>query len=195
MKADHRRRFPRAARIVLSLWAPYVVLNTIYPGPALTYGLSLLIACSALGVLWWAGLSPDGCFLRRRRLSARGALLLALLSLFLPLAYLAGLWHTFHALDALVYAPASAIAQELYFRAALLSVLLRQPGGERRAVPLQALLFSLWHARAFRLTSPPVAAAVLAVVFFGGLLWGCQVARDRTVCYAIVQHTLFLAVQ
>ena len=180
---------------MLALWAPYVVLNTIYPGPALTYGLSLFIACGALGVLWWAGLSPRCCFLRGRRPSARGALLLAALSLFLPLARLAGLWQPFHALDALVYAPASAIAQELYFRAALLTVLLRQTDGERRAVPLQALLFSLWHARAFRVTSPPVAGAVLAGVFVGGLLWGWQVARDRTVLYALVQHTLFLAVQ
>lgn len=195
MDADQRRRFSRAARIVLALWAPYAVLNTIYPGPALTYGLSLLIACGAIGVLWWSGLSPRCCFLRRRLLSARGAFLLAVLSLFLPLALLAGLWQSFHALDALVYAPASAIAQELYFRAALLTVLLRQSGGERRAVPLQALLFSLWHARAFRVTSPPVAGTVLAVVFLGGLFWGWQVARDRTVLYAMVQHTLFLAVQ
>ena len=195
MDADQHRRFPLAARIVLALWAPYVVLNTIYPGPALTYGLSLLIACSAIGALSWAGLSPRCCFLRWRRLSARGALLLVVLSLFLPLAYLAGLWQSFHALDALVYAPASAIAQEVYFRVALLSVLLRQPGGRRRAVPLQALLFSAWHARAFRETSPPVAGAVLAVVFLGGILWGWQVARDRTVVYAMVQHAVFLAVQ
>jgi hypothetical protein len=195
MDADRRRRFPRAARIVLALWLPYAALNTIYPGPVLTYGLGLLIAGGALGVLWWGGLSPHSCFLRPRRLSGRGALLLAVLSLFLPLALLAGLWQTFHALDALVYAPASAIAQEVYFRAALLSVLLRQPGGERRAVPLQALLFSGWHARAFRVTSPPVAGAVLAVVFLGGLLWGWQVARDRTVVYAIVQHAVFLAMQ
>jgi membrane protease YdiL (CAAX protease family) len=121
--------------------------------------------------------------------------LLAVLSVFLPLARLAGLWQSFHVLQALVYAPASAISQEVYFRAALLTVLRRQPGGERSAVWLQALLFSLWHLRAFRVTSPLVATAVLAVVFVGGLFWGWQVARDRTVLYAVVQHATFLAVQ
>ncbi len=195
MDADQHRRFPRAAQIVLALWVPYALLNTIYPGPALTYGLGLLNAGGALGVLWWGGLSPRCCFLRRRRLSARGVVLLALVSLFLPLALLAGRGQPFQALDALVYAPASAMGQELYFRAALLAVLLRYPGGERRAVSQQALLFSLWHVRAFRVASPLAATSILLVVFAGGLLWGWQVSRDRTVLYAVVQHAVFLAVQ
>ena len=81
-------------------------------------------------------------------------------------------------------------------RAALLSSLTRLcPDRPRRAVALQALLFALWHARAFEVVAVAPAAAVLALMFVGGLLWGWQVLHDRTVLYAAAQHAVFLVVQ
>ncbi|HEV2457075.1 MAG TPA: CPBP family intramembrane glutamic endopeptidase [Ktedonobacterales bacterium] len=185
-----------ACWLVVGLWAPYALLNTLFPGPALTYTLGMALALAALGVLWLAGVSPHDCFVRVGRLSPQGAALLALLACFIPIALLAGRGQPPSALDDLVYAPASAIAQELYFRAALLYALTRLCRDKTRAaVSLQALAFALWHARAFEVVPVLPALAVLAGTFAAGMFWGVQVRRDRTVLYAAAEHTLFLIVQ
>jgi membrane protease YdiL (CAAX protease family) len=99
-------------------------------------------------------------------------------------------------LDDLVYAPASAVGQELFFRSALLVALGRVwPGDARLALVGQALAFALWHVRAFRVAPLAPAVGVFVVTFVAGLLWGMQVRRDRTVLYAVLQHALFLAIQ
>ncbi|HKB46163.1 MAG TPA: hypothetical protein VKC57_00595, partial [Ktedonobacterales bacterium] len=112
-----------AVWIVIALWAPYALVNTLFPGPLLTYSLGLLIALVALGLLWSAGVSPRACFLALAPPSRQGLVLLALLSTFIPTALLLGRGQPFNWLDDLVYAPASALGQELYFRSALLVAL------------------------------------------------------------------------
>jgi Type II CAAX prenyl endopeptidase Rce1-like len=195
-----RKRPPAAtpaALIVIALWAPYVVLNTLFPAPLLTYGLGLLIALVALGLLWSAGVSPRACFLAVAPPSRRGLVLLALLSAFIPAVLLLGRGQPFDWLEDLVYAPVSALGQELYFRSALLVALgmAWRRGDVRTAPGGQALAFALWHVRAFRVMPLAPAVGVLVVTFVAGLLWGIQVRRDRTVLYAVLQHALFLAIQ
>jgi membrane protease YdiL (CAAX protease family) len=186
-----------AALIVIALWAPYVVLNTLFPGPLPTYGLGLLIALVALGLLWSAGVSPRACFLAVAPPSRQGLVLLALLSAFIPAVLLLGRGQPFNWLEDLVYTPASALGQELYFRSALLVALgMAWRRGDVRIAPGgQALAFALWHARAFRVAPLAPAVGVLVVTFVAGLLWGMEVRRDRTVLYAVLQHALFLAIQ
>jgi hypothetical protein len=188
--------FPTAAAIVIALWVPYAALNWAYPGPAVTYAAGLCLAALALGALGLAGITPRHCCVRVAPLSRRGAAILLALSCFIPLALVAGRGQPWDWLGDLVFAPASALAQELYFRAALLYVLARLFQDRlRRAILLQAALFALWHARAFRVVAPAPALGVLALTLAAGLLWGWQVKRDATVLYAAAQHALFLIVQ
>jgi hypothetical protein len=185
-----------AAWGVVALWLPYTLLNTWFPGPALTYTLGLALTALALTMLWLGGLSPHALFLRRAPLSRPGAAILGALLLFIPAALLLGRGQPFDPLADLVYAPASALGQELFFRSALLVALLRLCGGRARlALLLQACAFALWHVRAFEVAGIGPAAGVLLVTFAAGALWGTQVQRDRTVLYAIAEHTLFLIVQ
>ena len=196
MSKPHDRPRGAAAMIVLALWAPYALLNTIFPGPALTYTLGLALALAAQATLGLAGASREARFLRLGPLSWQGALILALLALFIPAALLAGRAQPFSPLDDLVYAPASALAQELYFRSALLVALdWLLDGRARSALTMQAALFSVWHVRAFAVVGLGPALGVLALTFIAGLLWAAQVRRDRTMVYAAFQHTLFLIVQ
>jgi membrane protease YdiL (CAAX protease family) len=84
----------------------------------------------------------------------------------------------------------------LYFRSALffsLRKLCRERGW--LALALQAILFGLWHARAFRVAPIAPALGVLLLTTAAGLLWGLHARRDRTVLYTAAQHTLFLIVQ
>ena len=191
-----RLPFPVAAGLVGGLWVPYTVLNTIYPGPGMTYSLGLVCAVLALGALALAGMTREDLFMRIAPLSAGGAAILAALALFIPLALLAGRGQPWNGLNDMLYAPASGIAQELYFRSALLPVLLRLCARRPAlGVVLQALLFALWHLRAYRVVSAGLATGVLAAVFVAGLAWGWQVRGDRSVAYAAAEHTLFLIVQ
>ena len=191
------RRLPvtLAAAIVVSLWVPYTLLNTIYPGPNVTYALGLALTGLGLGALWLAGIPAQDCFVRLAGVSRQGAVALGVLSVYIPLVLLAGYGRPWNWVADLVYAPASAIAQELYFRAALLSALtILTPKQPRAGVMLQALMYALWHARAFEVVPVAPALVVLAGTFVAGALWGWQVRHDRTVIYAALQHTLFLIV-
>jgi membrane protease YdiL (CAAX protease family) len=198
--AAHLRAFqpplPVAAWIVVGLAAPYILINTVFPGPALTYTLGMALALLALVVLFLAGVTPRELHLRLSLPSRQGALVLALLLVFIPGALLVGRVQPLGWLKDLAYAPASALAQELYFRAALLFALNHlSRGNARLALALQALLFALWHIRAFEVATVSQALAVLALTFLAGLLWGWQAQRDRTILYTFLQHTLFLIVQ
>ncbi len=185
-----------AAWIVVALAAPYTALNTLFPGPLLTYTLGMALALSALGALLLTGMAPRELELRLALPSRAGALILALMLVFIPGALLAGRAQPLDWLKDLVYAPASALSQELYFRAALLVALTRLCRGDTRlALGLQALLFALWHVRAVAVVPPAQALAVLALTFVAGVLWGWQVQRDRTILWSTLEHTLFLIVQ
>lgn len=179
---------------VLGLWIPYTVLNALFPGPLVTYALGLVLAALALALLHVAGVPLRDCFVRLAPLSRQGALLLLPLMVVLPAAWLAGRLQPWNWLYYLVYAPASALAQELYFRAGLLVALrLLLRGRERMALVLQSVLFGLWHLRAFGVVPPAPAAGIVLATFIAGMFWGMQVQRDRTILYAAIQHALFLA--
>ena len=189
-----RLPFPLAAGVVFALAAPYTLLNTLFPGPVLTYACGLAIARVALGALWLAGIPLAACGVRVAPLSRQGALALGALLLYLPLALWLGASHPRDWVAKLVYVPASALGQELYFRGALLGAL-RQMGatrGGRWAVALQALAFALWHLRAFRVVGPGLALLVLGGTCAAGAVWGWQTRRDGTLLYATTQHLLFL---
>jgi membrane protease YdiL (CAAX protease family) len=177
--------------IVIALWLPYTLLNLFFPGPALTYALGLVIALLALILLKLAHVPAVGIY---PQIPSQGSIVaLAILMLFIPFALLIGRGQPWEWLGDMVYAPASALGQELYFRSALLTALGSR--GSRRAILLQAALFALWHARAFRVVPAWEALLVLLGTFVAGLLWGWQVRRDNTTFYAFIQHLLFLIVQ
>jgi membrane protease YdiL (CAAX protease family) len=180
-----------AARIVIALWLPYTLLNLFFPGPALTYALGLVIALLALISLKLAHVPAIGIYPHIP--SRESVVALAILTLFIPFALLIGRGQPWDWLGNIVYAPASALGQELYFRSALLTAC--GTHGSRRAILLQATLFALWHARAFRVVPAWEALLVLLGTFVAGVVWGWQVRRDDTTFYAFIQHLLFLIVQ
>lgn len=198
--ANSREPASLAAWIVVGLAVPYTLLNTLFPGPLLTYALGLALALLALGVLIRIGIPPRDLFLRVALPSRVGAALLGLLLAFIPGALLADRVQPLAALDDLVYAPLSALSQELYFRSALLVALTylcrgRSRAGMHLALALQAGIFALWHARAFTVVALLPALGVLVLAFIAGLAWGAQVQRDRTLVWCTLEHTLFLIVQ
>src|SRR5262245_30033293 len=195
-QAKRLEHSPVAAWLVVALWVPYSALNTLFPGPALTYTLALLLAALALGLLLRSGDSAQTLSLQVAPPSRFGLLILLLMLVFVPGALLAGRVQPFSVLDDLVYAPISALSQELYFRAALLVALSRLGLGRARlAIVAQAALFALWHARAFLVVAPLLALGALLLTLVAGLLWGTQVSRDRTILWSFAEHTLFLMVQ
>jgi hypothetical protein len=182
---------PWAVRIVIALWVPYLLLNLFFPGPALTYALGLAIALLALSSLKLARIPAVGIY---PHIPSRESMVaLAILALFIPFALLIGRGQPWDWLGNMVYAPASALGQEVYFRSALLTA--SGPYGSRRAILLQATLFALWHARAFRVVPAWEALFVLLGTFVAGVVWGWQVRRDSTTFYAFIQHLVFLIVQ
>jgi len=179
---------------VVLLWIAFTAIQAInLDDPA---GTILFFAPGLLGImiLIRAGWRREECYLRLAPLSGAGFLALtAFLPLIAPIL-LSGNWVGLNWVSFLVYAPASAIAQELFFRGTLLPLLLKV----LKAKPLfvvfvHSLLFAAWHIPLAALTAPLAGAvAVTVVTFFGGMAWGWQVQRDRTLVWAIVQHSLFL---
>jgi membrane protease YdiL (CAAX protease family) len=182
-----------ASWLVIALWPPYVALNTIFPGPLMTYALGLALALLGLTMLWLAGVPLRAIYVRLAPLSPQGALLLLVLMLALPAAFIAGRLQPWNTLDNLVYAPASALAQELYFRAGLLVALTTVFRGRQFvALVAQGVLFGLWHIRAFAVVPLASAIGVILATTIAGLIWGREAQRDGTMIYAAAQHTLFL---
>jgi CAAX prenyl protease-like protein len=183
-----------AAWAVIALWLPYVALNTIFPGPQITYLLAMALAALGLFLLRLSGISLGACYVRVGALSRQGALLLLPMLVVLPAALLVGRLQPWRPLDDLVYAPLSALAQELYFRGGLLVALATVCRGRKRmALAVQGALFGLWHLRAFTAVPMLPAAGIIVVTTIAGLLWGLQAQRDRTMLYAAAEHALILA--
>jgi membrane protease YdiL (CAAX protease family) len=119
-----------------------------------------------------------------------------LVALFLPMVpvvisgFLQAGWAGWDWHQALLYAPASGVSQELYFRAALLPALERLLVRPRHALLVSSLMFSLFHAGMFTVAPPGAAVSALLVTFLAGLGWGWQVQRDRTVIWAMLHHAL-----
>jgi len=193
--ARHPISFPLALGITLMMALVYTVIDTIQLSEPLQSIASFIPAVTSLGLLTAAGLSQAELNLRVRHLSRAGLQVLAGVTLLLlPILASSTLWIGWRWLPALVYAPASGIAQELYFRSALLPALERQLAARKTwALLLHSVIFVGFHFRTFRLIGSAGPALVVAVVLFlAGCGWGWQVQRDRTVFWAQLQHSLFL---
>ena len=186
-----------AAGIVIALWGAYTVVYTSPLDDGLGAILELIPGVLGIVILLAAGLRPQDLYLRVGPVSGRGLAVLAVVVLLLIPPLLSGQWVGFRLLPVLVYAPASGVAQELFFRAALLPALVkvlgRRPG---LAITLHALLFAVWHVPLSLMTAPvapvPATIAITLVTFLAGMGWGWQVHRDRTLIWALGQHIFFL---
>jgi hypothetical protein len=181
-----------AVGFVLFLIIPYSVYFWFSPGGAAGAALGFVPGFLGIGALFFAGLSRDDCYLRLRMISRQGALVLLVLAPLLAMILPAGSWVGWDVGYAIEGA-LSGVSQELYFRGALLpAVMLIFPGRLRLAIGLHAAVFVLWHLRMF--TEAPVLAwfPIGFVLFAAGYGWGWQVNRDRTLVWAMMQHSLFL---
>jgi membrane protease YdiL (CAAX protease family) len=186
-----------AVCIVLVLWIAYTALQTLTVMGRVNEATAVILgfAPGILGVvaLLLAGMKSEECYLRIGRLSWAGLIVLAAVFVFALAAILpVGEWQGWSWRAALIFAPASGISQELFFRSALLPAL--QVMMSRRAglsLLLHSLLFGLWHIGPLFIGAPIwVVIAVMAVPFLSGIGWGWQVQRDRTVFWAMIQHSL-----
>jgi hypothetical protein len=196
--APKPRYFPPfigALAITLAMGVVITIIDVLQPAEPLLSILAFIPGLISIAALSASGLSLAKLNLHFRWISLPGLLVLvATTILLLPiLGSSAGLtgWKW---LPALVYAPASGIAQEIYFRGSLLSALEQALHGKKvAALLLHALVFVGYHFRTFRsVPSIPIAVLIAIVLFAAGCGWAWQVQKDRTVVWAIGQHSLFL---
>jgi membrane protease YdiL (CAAX protease family) len=180
------------------LWLAYTALQTVYVLGWIseTWNAFLGILPGLLGVsgLLVAGFRFRDCYLQWKSVSRRGVVALLFSTILLLPVLTTGTWRGWSPIDALVYAPASGISQELFFRAVLLpSLLFYFQGKLWSSLLVHSTLFGLWHLGPIFMGAPLWAAlAVMVVPFLGGLAWGWQVQRDQTVVWAKSAHILIL---
>ena len=182
---------------IIILWAGYTIFQVLSVVGYISVDASVVLGFvpGLLGVyiLLASGLTHWDCFLVIKPLSLKGFWVLAGIFVFALAAVLPfSVWQGWSWKAALVYAPASGIAQELFFRSVLLPVIgasiKKRPN---LALILHAVLFGLWHIGPLFVGAPAWAViAVMLVPFLCGLGWGWQVQRDRTVIWAMIQHSL-----
>lgn len=173
----------------------YTVLDVLQPTEPLLSLLAFIPGVISVVALRAAGLSNDQLYLQLAQISVPGlGALAATTILLLPILGSSTSWIGWYWLPALVYAPASGVAQELYFRSSLLPGLEQAFSGRRLlALLVHAAIFVGFHFRTFQaIPSLPIALVVGLVLFLAGCGWGWQVQRDRTVVWSMLQHSLFL---
>jgi len=182
--------------IILFLWAVYTTIFTLHPSDAISAIIEFIPGVISIIVLSFAGFSSEQCYLRLATISKQGLFLLTIFTLALIPILMTGEWVGWSWLPVLVYATASGISQELFFRSSLLPVVISVFKEKRfMAVFVHSLLFTLWHVPlAFTKAPIPGAIAVTIVTFIGGMIWGWQVQRDRTVYWAMIQHVIYLMI-
>ncbi|MEW5871035.1 MAG: CPBP family intramembrane glutamic endopeptidase [Chloroflexota bacterium] len=190
--------FPFWAALVCTLLmgVVYTVHDVLQVAEPLFSLLSFLPGALSLAALFLAGFSKEQCSLRFAWPSKAGWLALAgVCILLLPILLSSRGVTGWSWLSALVYAPASGLAQELYFRGALLPALARLFRPRLRlALGLHALLFIAYHLRTFRSIGALAPSLVVAgVLFLAGLGWGWQAQKDRTLAWTALQHSIFLS--
>lgn len=181
---------------ILLIWLAYTILYTLHPSDLLAAVLEFIPGVLSVTTLVAAGLSLQECYLQMAPASRTGLLLLAASVLFMPFVWFTGRWTGWNGLATLVYAPASGISQELFFRSALLPVFLATfKRKQSLAIIVHSLFFALWHVPRAYMTAPPGGViGVVAVTFACGLLWGKHVQHDRTVVWLMGYHSLLLIV-
>lgn len=187
--------FAGAFAITLLMGVCITVLDVLQPRePALSI-LAFIPGVTSIVALFASGMSRTELYLLPAKASVLGLVVLAATTLLLlPILISSSGWTGWHWLPGLVYAPASGIAQEIYFRASLLPSLERILHGKKVfAILLQSVIFVGYHFRTFRsVPSFSIAILVASVLFAAGCGWAWQVQKDRTVFWAIAQHSLFL---
>jgi membrane protease YdiL (CAAX protease family) len=183
--------------LVLLLWLLYVALQTLTTVGCLTEEIYAIVGFLpgflAVSALRAGGFRREELFLRLAPVSGLGLAVLTGIFVFALVAILPfGVWKGWHWQAALVLAPASGISQELFFRSALFPLFLRiLPGRPLLALTMHSALFGLWHIGPLFIGAPVGAVlAIMVVPFLCGLGWGWAVRRDRTVVWAMVQHSL-----
>ena len=187
--------FGTALAVTLAMAAVYTMLDVLeLPEPVFAL-LAFIPGAISLIALRGAGLSRAELNLRLAWISLPSlAALTATSILLLPILGSSTVWLGWRWVAALVYAPASGIAQEMYYRSALLPGLEHAFNGHRTlSLFAHAAVFVGFHVRTFlAVPSLPLALVVAAVLFLAGCGWGWQVQRDRTMVWAMLQHSLFL---
>ena len=195
---EKRRRFlpfEGALAVTLAMGIVITVLDVLQPAEPLLSMLAFIPGLLSIVALFASGVSLANLHLRFGRISLAGLLVLAATTvLLLPILGSSTGWSGWNWLSGLVLAPASGIAQELYFRGSLLPALEHTLHGKQgKALVLHALIFVGYHIRTFRsVSSLPVTILIAIVLFAAGCAWGWQVQKDRTIVWAMVQHSLFL---
>ena len=196
-ESSSKQSKPVVVGAVLLLWLGYTALQVLsvmgrVSDTWFTF-LSFVPGILGVAVLLAAGLSREDCYLRVGKLSWQGFAVLAAVFVFALSAILPlGSWQGWNWKAALIDAPVGGVSQELFFRAVLLpAALLVFRNRPRLALVAHSALFGLWHIGPLFLGAPIWAViAVILVPFLSGIGWGWQVQRDRTVIWAMVQHSL-----
>ena len=113
----------RVLVIIILLWAAYTVVYTFYPAHALSPIIELTPGILGVVILIAAGFTPEKCYLRLASISRQGLFILASFFIVLIPILITGRWVGWNWISALIYAPASGIAQGLFFRASPLPFL------------------------------------------------------------------------
>ena len=191
------RRLVITAAGVLLLWAGYTILQTLAVigrvSEELSAALGFLPGVLGVTLLIVVGVKREDCFLVFHPISKKGFAVLTLvfvlaLSTMLPVM----VWKGWNWTAALLLAPAAGIAQELFFRSTLLPTLRHVfSQSSRLALLVHSVLFGFWHIGPLFVGAPAWAViAVMAVPFLSGIGWGWQVVHDKTVTWAMIQHSL-----
>jgi hypothetical protein len=186
--------FRAALIVVLGAWLGFSALFILYLPEPWASVTSFVPGIVAVGALSLSGTSRQACYLQFNKLSRQGMIVLT--AMFIPMipVVLVGFaqagWSGWDWMIALVYAPASGIAQELYFRSALLPALEVALGHRSQALVVTSALFSLFHAGMFTVAPAGAALSALVVTFVVGIGWGWQVQRDQTVIWGMLHHSI-----
>ena len=172
-------------------------IDVLQPAEPILSIIAFIPGLISITALLLSGMSRANLYLRIGKISGRGFLvLIATTVLLLPILGSSTGFGGWKWLPALVFAPASGIAQEIYFRGSLLPALEKSVKDNKViALLLHAMVFVGYHFRTFHsVPSLPVAMLVAVVLFLAGCGWAWQVQRDKTIVWATVQHSLFLMI-
>lgn len=180
--------------LIFLLFIAYSLLNFFFPGPILTYALGGLIALISLVLVNQSGIRLIN-FFQMTSLSKKGLILLLIPLAYIPIAFLLGRIQPILPSD-IWFGLASGISQEIFFRYSLITILSKFfPKNFSFVIFIQALLFGLWHSRAFITVSFWPALTVVIGSTLVGILWGTQSRKDKTIFYTALEHSLFLIIQ
>jgi len=190
---------PFAVALVITLIMSLVItwIDVLQPVEPILSILSFIPGLISITTLLLSGMSRANLYLRLDKISSQGLfVLIATTVLLLPILGSSTGFGGWKWLPALVFAPASGIAQEIYFRGSLLPALEKSVNDKKGiALLIHAMVFVGYHFRTFRsVPSLPVAMLVAVVLFLAGCGWAWQVQRDKTIVWAAAQHSLFLMI-